>query len=300
MITRIQPVPMVDRRGAEIPDRYAHMLCELAKVRINQVRGEWQRPRMPTPEHDAAIPLGYNIDRAPAPVVVVVPPQLRRANSQNVHEHTIIAAAKKNMQDLLKSDGGCIDRGCITRAKDELTNAIAKGIEGYIARNAMSVLNRLGNEKHSAFGCSEQEVFCRVWRAIEKINDEAVKANVKETLVKRLADCIEDDTHVCSTGRMTRIVSALEGVEDFSGIEKSRPMWVVTEEIGTLAAKVRERCLDAASTERRAAYNRSEDDTLSEEMKTQFETEAYKTYAETLGMSMGILTPLVQIYSNSF
>jgi hypothetical protein len=299
--TRLHPVNMVDRRGADIPVEYGHMLCEIAKVRIGQVRGEWRRPKMPGRDQRAATPPDRrNTEQATAPIVAIVPVQLRRANSQNVHEHTIIAAAKKNIQNLLRVGDAYIDRGCMTRAKDEL-RVIANTVDANIGGNAMLVIDKLGHMNHGTFGCSEVEVFSRVWMVIEKMDNDDVKANLKETLLKRLADCIEENnTTVCSTGRVTRILSTLEGVEDIIGVEKSRPMWAVTEEIGTLAVKVRDRCLDAVSIERRNAYIAGEDKELADEMKAQFETEAYKTYAQTLGMSMAILEPLVKIYSDSF
>jgi hypothetical protein len=60
------------------------------------------------------------------------------------------------------------------------------------------------------------------------IDDVTKQKNVKETLVKQMASGVEDGTLVCSTGKISRLIGTLDGIERDGHIE-ARPMWTVRE-----------------------------------------------------------------------
>jgi len=120
-----------------------------------------------------------------------------------------------------------------------------------------------------------------VWNTIKTSEH---RENLVETLAKQLASGVENGGTVCSSGKIARIVSTLDGT---SNIITSRPMWVVREEIASLAAKIRE---EYASRE-------DEDEDVA---VRHFEQRVKDEYVEKLGMNPALIEQIVQEYAAGF
>jgi hypothetical protein len=78
-------------------------------------------------------------------------------------------------------------------------------------------------------------------------------------------------------------------------------MWAVREELGTLAAKTRERHLGRLSETERALYLDGEETPHhATEMRRDFRRTATEIYCDQLQMSSEILEPLFQEYEDAF
>jgi hypothetical protein len=84
---------------------------------------------------------------------------------------------------------------------------------------------------------------------------------------------------VCSTGKIARILGTMDGIfEDGLSSETLRPVWAVREELARLAATVRDADGDADA----------------------FARQARQTYVHELGMSEGVVAPLINEMRHGF
>ena len=73
---------------------------------------------------------------------------------------------------------------------------------------------------------------------ISEVYDKTKKDNLIEILGKQLSSAIENGNIVCSTGKISRIVSTFDGIDqDFTSI---RPITAIRLEISNLAVKYRD------------------------------------------------------------
>lgn len=232
--------------------------------------------------------------------------QLYKQDAQNVHDHAVTQAIDRNLRDLadkfpslsappvstqplsLSTSPSLSDENYedaeIGRTVRDARRAILgrKDIAADVKRQAVHVLDGLSSAKHSKFGKSERESLALVWREVTSdATDEATRGNLVETLAKQLASSIENGQVVCSSGKIARITGALDGVSNQTGV---RPLWAVREEIGSLAAKMRDD----------PAFGSTEQGVHA------FETAVRRTYIEELGMSPLILEPVIKEYADAF
>ena len=204
-----------------------------------------------------------------------------RHDRQNVHDHGISTVTDHNLRALLT---------CNTKDKrdapatDTVRSHIANctDLDDRTKHDALRVLDGLSKSTHSTFGTSEREALDAVWKEIKASEN---KDNLVETLAKQLASGIENGHTVCSSGKIARIVSTLDGTSNQS---VPRPMWAVREEIAALASRVRD--------EYGAADGYADEDLARNEFAKRVRT----SYVEGLGMSSTIIEPIVQEYSAGF
>lgn len=229
-----------------------------------------------------------------------------RHDAQNVHDHGIASVTDHNLKRLVQDfqsglSGGegdqmeqqnKSDREKIQEKQREVQKKNEEARRGILScgelsaqqkESALSVLNSLSTNKHSTYGTSEREALASVWDKVQSSPDPQIRDNLTETLAKQLASGIEWGSTVCSSGKIARIVSTLDGVSNESA---PRPMWAVREEIGSLAGKIRD------ETEER---NISED-----EQKGLFAQRVRDEYVNNLGMSSKIIEPIIEEYSYGF
>lgn len=198
-------------------------------------------------------------------------------DSQNVHDHSVVQTTKKNLEKLRSETPMTRDYSSV---EEQVRNIILeKDLSAEERQNALDVLEKLSNNTHSSFNLSEKDTLALVWNNIESTDNHNVKENLKETLAKQLASAYENGHVVCSTGKVARIVGTLDGTK----MDTSRPMWAVKEEIGSLAAKIRDQ------------YPEDED-----RMKQEFERKAKETYVNQLGMKDSIISPIINMYMEGF
>ncbi|GAX83336.1 hypothetical protein CEUSTIGMA_g10762.t1, partial [Chlamydomonas eustigma] len=160
-----------------------------------------------------------------------------KTDAQNVHDHGVVQTTAKNL-DLIPSDPRRSSNDAIAQVMDSVLKSDMSVCE---RENAIRVLDSLSTNVHTKFGRSEAKTLADVWDVIRRSDTEQLRKNLEENLVKQLATGVEDGSVVCSTGKIARITSSLEG--SGLGLTTMRPLWAIRDELGTLAAKTRDQAL---------------------------------------------------------
>jgi hypothetical protein len=221
---------------------------------------------------------------------------------QNVHDHGVSTATGYNLRRLseeLEQRRGDRDReederqlslsteeptsitqNSMMRDTDEVRRKIlaCRDLTPEQRESSLYVVDSLSDLPHSTYGVSEREALLAVWH---KIKNSENSENLTETLAKQLASGVERGSVVCSSGKIARITSSLDGT--FNGAAP-KPMWAIREEIGSLAAKIRNQHEDE-----------DEESTISV-----FKDEVKRKYIDELGMSPQVIEPIIEEYSMGF
>lgn len=304
--TRTESLSALDKAGKPLPTEQGLELCRIARLRIQGTpAGAFQKPknkirrpdrieigretRVAEAERHPGL-AGLPVVRQPAPAAVVPEYMI---DAQNVHDHAVVKITEHNLEQLRKVGGPAEGRFMI-----EISEAIVKHQhlgKGPLA-DATAVLNSISSEHNKSLGTSEREALGIVWNKIQAQPPE-LRDNLTETLVKQLASGVEYGHVVCSTGKITRIASVLETLDDSM---KAKPTWALRDELAILANRIREKYLGKLSEENRTTYNEGKLPNVEEAMKKEFEQEARRTYCEGLGMNWTIISPIVEPLMEGF
>lgn len=274
------------------------------------------RPREPVVQREPAVPLialippdamatgrgllrpGPNVRAPPTPHAD--PLERVMQDPQNVHDHGVQSAVCKTVGTL--SATYSTNPESAARSVEQLQRALDAHptLAPADKERALRVLAVMRKQRvpHSRVGLTEGEVLDLVWQRTSAIDDPAVRLNCLETLGKQVASAVENGMVVCSTGRLARAVTALDGIAQ--EVSTSKPLWAVKDELASLAAKVRADSLEAASEADRQAYEGGTAAALEKQMQDEFRSRAHGTYVEELGMSPTVLEPLVDAMAEAF
>lgn len=291
--TRLHPISPKDSVGAPFPSGPAKQLCTHGEFHIERCPKTFNRPKGHPTRRTPAQAQGVT-QAAPATVVAPVTAVLH-VDKQNVHDHAIAQTTKKNVQDIV-DQGGEYDR--VELVDDVMFALRTTKLPEKVLTSAFRVLVSLVPDQIQSIGCSQLDVLNATKSKIDSVGDRAVKNNLIETLGKNLASGIEKDHVVCSTGKVARIVSTLEGTDLLKN--KSVPIEVVRREIASLASKIRHDVLGEVSQKEVAAYNESSVSGLSAKMGARFDREVDKIYVAGLGLSPKVLRPIKALYRSEF
>jgi hypothetical protein len=196
-------------------------------------------------------------------------PHEYKTDAQNVHDHAVMQAIAKNVVKFTdESDDGSLD----DNAKKVIRSIqSSKEMSPQEKHDAVRVVRSLSESTHSKFKKSERQVLSGVVAHIEASDDK--KEEKYELLGKQLASAVENGNVVCSSGKIARMTSALQGVED--DVEPVRPMWAIRDEIANMAARCRNVGKSAA----------------------EFSREATDVYIRELGMNEAIVAPVISEYA---
>ena len=219
-------------------------------------------------------------------IVTQVGQKHHRSDAQNAHDHGVCASVKRNIDAMRQQHDNAIgdpvdDSDYHERMMDQILSCQDAEVSAEAKTAAIMTLDSLNDNQHSRYGVSERELLALVMQSIAAAPDGALRANATESLVKQLAGGVERGHVVCSTGKMSRMVGALEGTGLLCA--EAKPMWAVREELGSLAAKVRDECGDNDQAAAKA-----------------FAAKARATYVQGLGMSEAVLAPLIEEYKQGF
>jgi hypothetical protein len=256
------PINIVDQAGKKLPTEYGIQICQVAETAIKSIPWSmFQKPR------EIKKPEAAQLPQLPQLLIDY------KNDSQNVHDHAITKTTLSNLENLKETTKLENPTQLIKSQIDKLE------LDEKTKTNAIRVIDNLSSNKHSTFNTSEQDTLKMVWNKIQKQESPQLRNNLTETLVKQLASSVEYGHVVCSSGKITRIMSTLDGTLNEN---VARPMWAIRNELGHLATKIRNE------------YNNEE------RMRQEFQNQVKKEYVDKLGMSSKIIEPLINEYLLGF
>jgi hypothetical protein len=230
--------------------------------------------------------------------------RVNRSDGQNVHDHGISSTLKENAKKILESAGDSLGPEAVAAALEAATDAVLVSDRDEVTKvAALRVLDDLRLPRsaavHSQIRASAPQVLAAVWNAVEKVAPAGSerRADFGNVLCSQLASAIEKNLPVCLTGKISRILGVLDGHEDVSsalGLQVAMPMWVVRQELGALASKVRD---EAEAARGSGAQNGAAE---SDGGEAEFRRRAFAEYVGKLGMSEKVLAPVVDEYAQGF
>jgi hypothetical protein len=185
-------------------------------------------------------------------ILDIIPQQNVKSDSQNVHSSTVQNAVK-NKLDFIEKSGHLSHNFEDNKRRflDDISNITEISPED--RENIGRVLESLKDTQHSRYDKSEADIFNTVWSRINNPVNKDRRKDMVAVLAQNVASGVEHDVVVCSTGKIVRIVGALDGM-DAEPLPELKPEWAINEEIAQSAVKVREDVLAAASPAEKVAY----------------------------------------------
>lgn len=288
------PINSLDKQGSPLPQEVGLRICELAENAIKTTPWHlFEKPRIQkrAVEPVALPPMNNVFDDMFLDLAVAqarepssAPPKYR-IDGQNVHDHGVTKVTNFNIENLKKE----VDIRKLNQTDNQIgqvVNAILSHpeLDSKTKEEALHVIENLGDSRHGSFDVTERDALVMVWDKINK--NPNMRGNLTETLAKQLSSSIENGHIVCSSGKITRIMSTLDGVSN----EASRPMWAIREELANKAAKIREEMTEKYGDTPEAGRR----------MKDAFESEVKNDYINKLGMSEKVINPLISEYEMGF
>ena len=274
----------IDNKGADLPEYYGIQICNYAKELIaNTPYNLFNRPKnnliRAEPEQPTPITFNNLIGDIGVNTVAIFTRPTRNLNHavykndmQNVHDHGVSQITRKNL-DYLKTS--YTDKNDNTK-EDVIDHILSHPqLSSKIKGNSLLVLDNLTNkERHSTFNVTEKEALELVWNKLNKETDKDKKNNLIEILAKQLDSSVENGHIVCSSGKISRIIGTLDGIDE--NITTSKPIWAIKDEIATLAGKIMN-----------GHHNNP---------KETFQNEVNKIYINELKLEPNIINPIIEEY----
>ena len=274
-----------DVRGPTLPPQVGRVAIAVAGERIARAPLAALAPlRRPTPRMFVDTRGGG--DETPPPAVPAPAPAPAR-DDQNVHDHGVVRSLVATVRALREEVGdaaeGLLDV-TVQRVRDGVLRA---DVLPPSKARALEVLDALGDAPHSTLGVGEREALRLVWAKMQTLPP-ASRSNAVDTLTEQLASGVESGAIVCSTGKIARVLGALDGLP-FPEPAAVRPVWAVAQELMGLAARTRERALEGASPAEREAYEGGGEggEAVRRRMEAAFRERARQEYGDDLGLDPG-------------
>ena len=244
---------------------------EQARGRIVAIEDAWVRRQA---QHQQQWPPVPSVAHRPTP------PAARRADSQNVHDPSVVASLRAGLEQL--------------RAKDETPDDVSRAeqaVRSLLPRDsrAHAVVDRMMRNPVplSAYGVTEAQVLATVWSRIEDPVNHDERKGMEDELVCQLEDSYyQDGSVVCANGRTARALQTLEG-RDRAAAVSLRPKWAVDEEVRDAGAKLYADQLSASDPAVQAACALPEEDATEEQrdMQRQFKEQYEQTLQRSLSQA---------------
>lgn len=218
-----------------------------------------------------------------------LPIQYIHNDSQNVHDHILQNQVKNNLNSLTNS------KDSFQSNVNNLFSKLSEDQKNPVER----VCSSLSSSIHSKYNKSEQEVFNSVWTYI---NSHQNKENLIPMFIDNIISCIEDDVIVCSTGKIVRMMSTMDILDENTTNLKSE--WMIKEELANLTIHSIKYVLNTASSKEQDAYNEIDpnntqvqlSNNIKEKIKNRIKQIAKNDYVNTNIMSQETLN----LYMNDY
>lgn len=229
-------------------------------------------------------------------------------DSQNVHNHSV-QNISKTIIDSIQND----NNGSHSKSFDEnsllFLNELKKydDITSVERQNILQVLNSMSDNIHSKYQKSEKDVFNMSFNRIMSKTDPEEKKNLIIMFAQNIASAVEYDIVVCSTGKITRMLSSFDVLD--TDLPDLKPDWIIKEEIANKSSKIREDILKESSEKEVEAYMNYDDtcdekkelyEVVVDKMKSRLIDECTKDYVETKNVTQSGLDVLLTDYLEAF
>lgn len=158
----------------------------------------------------------------------------------NVHSHSVIATIKQSLDKLKKDTPMKKNTSTCLHEIRQYLNSLPNNDK---KNDAILTLDTA--EKSylpiSFTDLKETDALALVWNRISSDKHANIAKTLKENLADELAECIEHGKPVCVTGRFSRILDTLNGIDEAVTI---KPTFVINEEMMTKASKIRNELYD--------------------------------------------------------
>ena len=229
-------------------------------------------------------------------------------DSQNVHNHSVQNISKTIIDSIDDNNNGLY-----SNSFDENSLLFLNELKKYNDispiehQNILQVLNSMSDNIHSKYQKSEKDVFNMSFNRIMSKTDPEEKKNLTIMFAQNIASAVEYDIVVCSTGKITRMLSSFDVID--TELPDLKPDWIIKEEIANKSSKIREDILKEAQDKEVEAYM-NYDDTCDEKkelyeavvdrMKSRLIDECTKDYVETKNVTQSGLDVILTDYLEAF
>lgn len=144
-----------------------------------------------------------------------------KPDANSVHDSAVTASVKKSVDNLKQVSSS---ESNIDKIKDYIINGgDSKELSNTTRQKALVALNTIVNTNSniSNLKMKETEILNLVFNRINQSSDPELRENLKETLVKELADAARGSATVCATGRVSRLVDTLNIIDPSTTIKDS-------------------------------------------------------------------------------
>jgi hypothetical protein len=199
------------------------------------------------------------------PIQATVPPQpleegAIRNDLNNTHGSGVTATVKASIENLRGrvTDNNATD---IHKSLQDVRQMLqrASGVSHDRRTNAIRALDTIERTNHllGSVDMREVDLLHLVWNRAHHPDNKDNQDVIKENLLMELLECIEGGIPVCATGRFTRIIDTLNGVDNQVQI---RPKWAISQELIEKAKVVRLDEVARLAKSDREAYESSDPD----------------------------------------
>lgn len=163
-------------------------------------------------------------------------------DKHNAHDSGVTKTVAASIKAILARAGDDVDVDVHTALRRLRDHVSASDASEDRKRNAVEALNAIERNDHPVSATdnlmTESELIATVWTRIHAADNAQNADALRSNLVMELSEMIQHGKPVCTSGRITRIVGALDGVDDAVRI---KPKWALQKEMvdkaGALYAK---------------------------------------------------------------
>lgn len=229
-------------------------------------------------------------------------------DSQNVHNHSV-QNISKNIINIIDNESNKI----YSKSFDENSLLFLNELKKYDditpteRNNILQVLNSMSDNIHSKYQKSEKDIFNMSFdRIMSKTNPEE-KKNLIIMFAQNIASAVEYDIVVCSTGKITRMLSSFDVID--TELPDLKPDWIIKEEIANKSSKIREDILKTSTKKEVEAYMNYDDtcdekkalhEVVVDKMKSRLIDDCTKHYVETKNLTQSGLDVILTDYLEAF
>lgn len=268
---------MTESKKVDIQERITLLDTHIPWVRNYRVANELERHRDQDPR---GLPHQGQPEQTPPKVAKI--PKIRD-DPQNVHDTTLTKTLAKSINDI-KAE---------VSPYQSQTQGWLEEIENYIETSPMTEKDKAKQivdvfkkrDGHLSMGnTTELEALKLVWERIKNTHND--DQDLKDTLVRNLADSIENGLPVCVSGTVARMMETLQTVDPKVSI---KPQWAVRSEMLSKASQIRNSMISNYSDEEQKVIDALESSKDQEQFVKSFHDRVRETFTQEY-VDSGILS----------